>query len=614
MKRFGDLFRLVLRYRLNLAGNIAFNALGSVLSLFTFLAIVPFLRILFRTEPADGSGASAGSAEGAEALFARLATHLDTFVAEHGAEQALLWMCGAIAVLAFVKNLVTYLSFYSLATIRTGVARDLREQLFDRILALPVGYFTEQRKGDLISRMTNDLMEVEFSVIGTLEVLFKAPIMILLSLITLFAISWELTLFALVFMPVAGFIISRIATALRGAAGRGKERLGDLISRLEETLGAMVVVKAFNAAPRFRGRFAEHNEGYFRLMRKLYKREYLSSPVSEFVSMTVIAILLAVGGRIVLRGEGLEGELFIGYLVVFSQIIPPARSLSDAIFKVQKGAASLDRLDEVLKAENTVEEPAHPAPLAFERELRFDRVDFSYPGAAETALKGFGLTVAKGETVALVGASGSGKTTVARLLLRLYDPDAGTVSMDGTDLRHAAGADLRRHIGFVTQDPLLFNDTVAANIALFDPTPDAARIREVAAIAHATEFVEQLPDGFETTIGDGGGRLSGGQRQRLAIARALYHNPPILILDEATSALDAEGERLVQAAIERVMEGRTALVIAHRLSTVRRADRIVVMEAGRIAEEGPHEVLMAASGRYRDMVALQHLDGGAAAG
>ena len=606
MKRFGDLFRLVLRYRLNLVGNIVFNALGAVLSLFTFLAIVPFLRILFRTGEA---AVPTEETNGASAAFAKLSEALDNFVSANGSEQALFMMCGAIAVLALVKNVVTYLSFYSLATIRTGVARDLRGQLFDRILALPVGYFTEQRKGDLISRMTNDLMEVEFSVIGTLEVLFKAPIMILLSLITLFAISWELTLFALVFMPISGFLISRIATALRGAAGRGKERLGSLISRLEETLGAMVVVKAFDAAPRFRARFEEHNEGYFRLMRKLYKREYLSSPVSEFVSMSVIAILLAVGGRLVLRGQGLEGELFIGYLVVFSQIIPPARSLSDALFKVQKGAASLDRIDEVLKAELQVEESTSPQGFVFDKSVSLSEVHFAYPGSNAPALQDFNLTIAKGETVALVGASGSGKTTVARLLLRLYDPQSGRVEVDGVDLKDLATTDVRRHMGFVTQDPLLFNDTVAANISLFDPTPDMERIREVADIANASDFIADLPEGLHTTIGDGGGRLSGGQRQRLAIARALYHDPPILVLDEATSALDAEGERLVQGAIEHVMKGRTAVVIAHRLSTVRRADRIIVMSEGRMVESGTHESLMAQEGVYRGMVGLQHIEG-----
>lgn len=607
MRRFSDLFRLVLGYRLNLVGNILFNALGSVLSLFTFLAIVPFLRILFQTgEEQAGASDASGTAQ---AWFARLSQHLDAFVAARGAEQALLWMCGAIAVLALIKNLVTYLSFYSLATIRTGVARDLRRELFDRILALPLGYFTEQRKGDLISRMTNDLMEVEFSVIGTLEVLFKAPIMIVLSLVTLFAISWELTLFALIFMPIAGFLISKIAMALRGAAGRGKERLGALISRLEETLGAMIVVKAFDAAPRFRDRFAEHNEGYFRLMRKLYKREYLSSPVSEFVSMTVIAVLLGVGGRLVLRGEGLEGELFIGYLVVFSQIIPPARSLSDAIFKVQKGAASLDRIDEVLQAEMSVLEPDQPVEFQFEQGIRFDGVTFQYAGSSEPALDGFSLDIAKGETVALVGASGSGKTTVARLLLRLYDPTEGTILIDGNNMRHLHSGDLRRHIGFVTQDPLLFHDTVEANIALFDPELDRDRVAAVSEVAHAREFIDHLPNKERTSIGDGGGRLSGGQRQRLAIARALYHDPPILVLDEATSALDAEGERLVQAAIERVMEGRTAVVIAHRLSTVRRADRIVVMAKGRIVEMGTHESLMAMEGAYHGMVSLQQLEG-----
>lgn len=606
MKRFKDLFGLVLNYRWNLASNVLFNILNAFLSLFTFLAIVPFLRILFRHGEGQISAPQETDSNGAaDQAFAAISRALDEYIMEQGAAQALLGLCVGIVVLALLKNLVTYLAFYSLATIRTGVARDLRAQVFNSILALPLGYFTEARKGDLISRMTNDLMEVEFSVIGTLEVLFKAPIMIILSLVTLLLISWELTLFALVFMPISGFLISRIASSLKNAAGRGKERLGALISRIEETLSGMPIVKSFSAEDRFRARFAEDNEAYFHLMRKLYKREYLSSPVSEFVSLGIIAVLLYVGGQLVLEGNGLEGELFIGYLVVFSQIIPPAKSLSDAIFKIQKGAASLERLEEVMQAESTVAEPAMPVPAKFEKEIRFDQVAITYPGAESPALRGIDLCIAKGETVALVGASGSGKTTAARLLARLYDPCSGQLTWDGVDARQFATKDLRSMMGTVTQDALLFNATVAENIALFDSSPDPDRIEEVARIANAHEFVEALPQGYDTPIGDGGGRLSGGQRQRLSIARALYHDPPVLVLDEATSALDAEGEKLVQSAIERVMENRTVLVIAHRLSTIRGADRIVVMEDGQIIESGNHTELVAQQGAYATMVSMQ---------
>ncbi|MDG2426102.1 MAG: ABC transporter ATP-binding protein [Flavobacteriales bacterium] len=615
MKRFSDLFGLVLNYRWNLAANVLFNVLNAFLSLFTFLAIVPFLRILFRhgeaaTATASNAAASTGGASNgaASAVFAQVSTALDGFIAEEGALSALLSLCIGIVVLAFLKNLVTYLAYYSLATIRTGVARDLRAQVFNCMLILPLGYFTEARKGDLISRMTNDLMEVEFSVIGTLEVLFKAPIMIVLSLATLLLISWELTLFALVFMPLSGLLISRIAASLKNAAGRGKVRLGELISRIEETLTGMPIVKSFSAEERFRGRFASENEGYFQLMRKLYKREYLSSPVSEFVSLGIIAVLLFVGGKLVLAGEGLEGELFIGYLVVFSQIIPPAKSLSDAIFKIQKGAASLERLEEVMQAKSTVVEPSEPTTARFDEQIHFRDVAMTYPGGEQAALNGIDLKINKGETVALVGASGSGKTTAARLLARLYDPSEGVITWDGVDARCFATSDLRSMMGTVTQDSLLFNATVAENIALFDPSPDPARIEEVARIANAHDFVEQLPQGYHTLVGDGGGRLSGGQRQRLSIARALYHDPPVLVLDEATSALDAEGEKLVQAAIERVMEHRTVLVIDHRLSTIRRADRIVVLEQGRIIEVGDHQQLVSKKGAYATMVAMQAFD------
>lgn len=599
MKKFRIIFGLVRGFKKRLISNFIFNILNAIFSLFTFAALVPFLQILFRT--ADKPNPEKGGV--INRLWQDFSASIGHFVDTHGQVNALIVMCGAIVVLALLKNLVNYLSLLSIAHIRSAVSSDLRSRLYARILSLPVAFFTNERKGDLISRMTNDLMEVEFSVIGTLEALLKSPVMVLISLITLFGLSWKLTLFSLVFLPLSGFLISRIAKSLKNAAKRGKGTLGNLISMIEETLTGNRIIKVFNAEQSFTEKFEKQNKAYFRLMTRLYRREYLSSPMSEFISLVVIAILLFAGGRIVLAGE-LDGKLLIFYLVVFSQIIQPARAFSDAIFKINKGVASLERVNEILHAEVTVKDKPDARPLnTFHECIEFRGVTFGYYG--DPVIRDFNLTLKKGQTVALVGPSGSGKSTLASLLARFYDPISGAVLLDGHPLSDYRLQDVRALLGFVSQDAILFNDSVRNNIALGQSGIDEARILQSARIANAMEFIERLEGTFDYNIGDGGNKLSGGQKQRLAIARAVYKNPPILILDEATSALDTQSEKLVQEAIYKLMENRTSLVIAHRLSTIRKADLIAVVEHGRLVQSGTHESLMATPGLYRNLVEMQ---------
>lgn len=598
MKRFWEIFDLVKGYRSSLISNFIFNVLNAIFSLFTFLSVVPFLYVLFKVD-----GNTGPKAAGSNELWNKASSALDQFVVSHGQGYALAIMCAAIIALALLKNFVNYISLFSIAKIRTSVSRDLRKKLYNKILDLPVAFFSNERKGDIISRMTNDLMEIEFSVIGALEALLKSPVMIIISLVTLFVLSWKLTIFSLLFLPLSGFLISRIAKSLKNAAKRGKGSLGDLISIIEETITGIRIIKVFNADTQFRQKFERMNDYYFKLMHRLYRREYLSSPMSEFISLIVIAILLFVGGNIVISGE-MSGELLIGYLVVFSQIIQPAKAFSDAIFKVNKGAASLDRINEILDAPVTVSDKKNTLPLpGFEHEIEFRDVRFGYYG--DEVIKGISLKIKKGQTVALVGPSGSGKSTLASLLARFYDPISGDVLIDGKSLRDCKLEDIRQHMGFVSQDSILFNDTVRNNIVLGASGIDQERVVTSAQIANAEEFILRLDGAYDFNIGDAGNKLSGGQKQRLAIARAIYKNPPILILDEATSALDTQSEKLVQEAIYKLMEHRTSLVIAHRLSTIQRADLIVVIEHGIVREQGSHEELMQLNGLYKNLVEMQ---------
>ena len=613
-----DIFMLIRRfiapyYKGYLSLAVLFNILSALLNLVAFALVMPILNILFQIEERVTTyipfssldlTTQAGWSQMKEVVTNNFGYFVSQLIETEGASYTLIILGVYLVLMTLLKVGATYLGGFFLVPIRTGVVRDLRNQLNAKILALPLGFFSEERKGDVLARITGDVGEVENSVMSSLDLLLKNPILIFVYLGSMLVISWQLTLFVFLVLPIAGFVMGRVGKSLKRTSLEAQNQWGQLISQVEETLGGLRIVKAFTAEEFVDKRFRDSNEEYRQTVIGVNRRQLLAHPVSELLGTATIAIVLWYGGSLILnRDSSIDASTFIYYLVIFYSLINPLKDLSKGAYAIRRGMGSMERVDRILQAESTITDPAQPKPVVFNEAIRLEKVSFRY--AEEWVLRDVDLTIRKGQTVALVGHSGSGKSTLVDLIPRFYDVVEGRITIDGTDIREVAVADLRRLMGNVNQEPILFNASVFENIAFGVEGATLEKVRQAAEVAHADEFINEMPTGYDTNIGDRGGKLSGGQRQRLSIARAVYKNPPILILDEATSALDTKSERLVQSALDRLMEGRTTIVIAHRLSTIIHADVICVVDDGRIVEQGTHDELLALGGHYAKLHAIQ---------
>lgn len=593
-------------------GSLFFNILYSVFQIASAGTILPVLGMLFGTIKNDKVSVEPVYSGDMSDYFSYMKDYayylVEVNAREHGALTVLAWLCVITAFAFLVRNIFRYIGSLMLIYYRVGVAKDLRTSIYQKILTLPVSFFTEQRKGDMMSRMSNDVGDVEGSILGSLAELFNAPFMLISTLITLFYLSPELTFFTLLVLPVMGTLIALIGKSLKKQAHEAQIEMGNIFSIVDETLKSAKVIKIFNADKLLNNRFTTSINKWLNAAVGVGKKRELASPMSEFLGSITFLIITWYGGKQIIENQSLSPEEFLVFLAMFFQILPPAKSLANSISTIQKGGPALERVIEILDADIKIDEKENPIPIqTLENSIEFKNVGFYY-NEDRTILKNFNLTIPKGKTVALVGQSGSGKTTIANLLARFYDATEGEILIDGNNIKDLKVRDYRQMIGMVTQESVLFNDSVYNNILMGKPDADREEVEAAAKIANAHDFILNLSDGYDTNIGDDGNKLSGGQKQRVSIARAVLKNPPIMILDEATSALDTESERFVQEALEKMMENRTSLVIAHRLSTIQKADWIVVMERGMILEQGTHKELIDKNGAYKKLVELQDFE------